>query len=89
MSNSAFDPLNPFHLDRAKYLEIARTQGLSAAITALHLDSELLERETFEGQEGWRPELYEYSKQVREFSRELWAMRPNDLESLNKPGQLG
>ena len=89
MSNTASSSSTPYFLDREKYLEIARTEGLPAAITTLHLDSEKLERETFEGQEGWQPALYEYSKQVREFSRELWNMRPTDLETLNQPIRQG
>jgi hypothetical protein len=59
-------------LNKEKYLEILRNQGLSAALTALHRDTEKVEFETFEGQQGWRPELFEYLKEVRNFSRELW-----------------
>jgi hypothetical protein len=58
--------------DREKYLTILKANGLSAALTALHVDIERLEFETFEGREGWRPELFEELKQIRQFSRELW-----------------
>jgi hypothetical protein len=59
-------------IDREKYLEIAKNDGISAAITTLHLDTERMEFETFEGQAGYRPELFEHLKKVREFSCELW-----------------
>jgi len=58
--------------DRQKYLNILKSDGLSAALTALHLDIERIEFETFEGREGWKPELFEELKQIRIFSRELW-----------------
>jgi hypothetical protein len=61
-------------LDRAKYLEILSSEGLSAALTALHRDTERLEFESFEGRDGWDPELYQYLEQVRAFSRELWRV---------------
>ena len=76
---------NPFYLDREKYLELFHAEGLSAAITQLHLDTERLEHETFEGREGWQPELFEYLKQVREFSRELWGKRPAIVEPFRHP----
>jgi hypothetical protein len=62
----------PFQLDRAKYLEIAKSEGLAAALTALHRDSERMEFETFEGRDGYQAELYAYLEEVRTFSRELW-----------------
>ena len=57
---------------REKYLTILKNEGLNQALTALHLDIERLEFETFEGREGWKPELFETLKQIRQFSRELW-----------------
>jgi hypothetical protein len=76
---------SPFHLDREKYLAIFQSEGLSAALTQLHLDTERLEHETFEGREGWQPELFEYLKKVREFSRELWGKRPTTVEPFRHP----
>jgi len=76
---------NPFHLDREKYLAIIESDGLSTALTQLHLDTERLEHETFEGREGWQPELFEYLKKVREFSRELWGKRPTIVEPFRHP----
>jgi len=78
-------PENPFHLDREKYLAILESDGLPAAITQLHLDTERLEHETFEGREGWQPELFEYLNQVREFSRELWGKRETTIEPFRHP----
>ncbi len=71
----AFQPI-----DKDKYFRIQRSEGLSAAITALHEDTEVLEVETFEGRSGWQPELFEYLKEVREFSRELWDIQLNSPE---------
>ena len=59
-------------IDREKYIKILKSQGLSAALTALHRDTEKLEFEAFEGKAGYQPELVEYLEGVREFSRDLW-----------------
>ncbi len=59
-------------LDREKYLRIAKSEGLSKALTTLHLDSEKWEQETFEGVKGWQPEMWTYLQEVRNFSIELW-----------------
>lgn len=61
-----------FTLDKEKYLKILKTDGLSAALTTLHRDSWEWEHETFEGQAGWQPDMYEKLEEVRKFSRELW-----------------
>lgn len=66
-------------LERAKYLDIVRGEGLSAALTALHRDAERLEFETFEGEGGFKPELYAYLEEVRAFSRELWRVSLGDV----------
>ena len=58
--------------DREKYLMILKAEGLPAALTALHKAIERTEFETFEGREGWQPEIFEQLKQIRDFSRELW-----------------
>lgn len=59
-------------IDKEKYIQIARSQGANAAITRLHLDTDLIENESFEGKKGWDPELFEQIKKIRDFSRELW-----------------
>lgn len=68
-------------LDRAKYIEIVKSEGLSAALTALHRDSERMEFETFEGRDGYKPELYAYLEEVRSFSRELWRVSLGTMPS--------
>lgn len=69
-----------FKLDREKYLGILEREGLSAAITALHLEQERMEFETFEGEKGWQPELWTELEAVREFSRELWDRAMNQKQ---------
>ena len=61
-----------FQLDREKYLNILRTQGLAAALTALHRDRDGFEFETFEGQAGYQPESWGHLLEVNQLSRELW-----------------
>ncbi|RYZ68903.1 MAG: hypothetical protein EOP09_08665, partial [Proteobacteria bacterium] len=45
-------------LDRDKYFQILKIEGLSAALTTLHRDQEVLEFNTFEGRDGYIPEMY-------------------------------
>lgn len=59
-------------LDREKYVNILRSEGLHTAITALHRDMERIENEAFEGRDGYNPELVSYLGELREFSRSLW-----------------
>lgn len=66
-------------LDRAKYLEILKTEGLPAALTALHRDGEVLEFETFEGDGGYKPDHYAFLEEVRTFSRELWRVSLGEI----------
>ncbi|MGZ3688352.1 MAG: hypothetical protein ACXWPM_07010 [Bdellovibrionota bacterium] len=63
-----------FKLNKEKYLTIARAQGAQVALTALHRDMNQWEIETFEGEKGWQPQMFEDLKSVRDFSRELWEM---------------
>jgi len=60
--------------DREKYLQILRTEGINAAVTALHLDTERWEVDTFEGTEGYQPEMWKDLLAIRSFSRELWEI---------------
>jgi hypothetical protein len=62
------------HFDREKYIQIMREGGIAKALTALHLDTERWEADTFEGVDGYQPEMFQDLKGVREFSRELWEM---------------
>lgn len=59
-------------LDREKYFQIARTEGLNAALTRLYRDTERWEWDTFEGEEGYKPQQWEVLRDVRAFARELW-----------------
>jgi hypothetical protein len=68
-------------VDREKYLKIAEEEGADAALNALHQEIREWELETFEGKLGYRPELYEEMKKLREFSRELY-----NIELFGKPG---
>ena len=61
-----------FKLDREKYLEIFKNQGINAALTVLHHDKERYEQETFEGANGYQPQMWEDLIQFRNFSLELW-----------------
>ena len=61
-----------FQIDKQKYVQIMNSEGLNAALTALHRDSEQWEYQTFEGDDGWKPEDWEKMREVRKFSRELW-----------------
>jgi hypothetical protein len=63
-----------FKLDKEKYIQIIRTEGLNAALTRLHRDSEHWEWDTFEGEGGWKPQQWEAMREVRNFSRELWEI---------------
>ena len=73
-----------FTLDREKYTKILKNDGLAAALTALHRDTERVEFEAFEGRLGYRPEVVEYLELVREFSRELWRTS-YDVNALESP----
>ncbi|OFZ56052.1 MAG: hypothetical protein A2428_00410 [Bdellovibrionales bacterium RIFOXYC1_FULL_54_43] len=64
--------------EREKYLEIVRIKGYSAALTALHHDLNKWEWQTFEGPEGFLPEMWTDLEKIREFSIELWDMQLRD-----------
>jgi len=59
-------------IDKEKYFRILKSQGLSAALTELHREKEQLEYVTFEGEKGYRPELFGKLQEYCAFSRELW-----------------
>ena len=46
----------------------------NAAVTALHRDTNVWEIETFEGDQGYSPEMWNQLLEIREFSRELWEI---------------
>jgi hypothetical protein len=63
---------------REKYLQIAKAQGIAAALTQLQKDTIEWEYETFEGEKGYQPKEWQALLAVRDFARELWDM---DLRS--------
>ncbi|MBC7693263.1 MAG: hypothetical protein H7222_15980 [Methylotenera sp.] len=75
-----------FKLDREKYYQILKSEGLSAAITTLHRDSTGFEFDTFEGRDGYSREMWDGLFDVREFSRELWnvALEQNLVDPADK-----
>lgn len=61
-------------LDREKYLNIARQEGISTALTALHHDYRDVEFHSFEGPEGYLPDEWKSLQAIRDFSREIWGI---------------
>lgn len=59
------------------YLEIARTEGLQAAVNRLHHDLWKLEQDCFDTPEGYRADLWKKLNELRIFSRELWDQKLN------------
>lgn len=57
---------------KEKYREIAKTQGLQAAVNQLHHDLWEMEKECFDSPEGYQPNLWKNLNEMRLFSRELW-----------------
>jgi hypothetical protein len=68
-------------LDREKYIRILRSEGVNAALTALHADTDFMELETFEGEKGFQPEMWNDLEKVRNFSRELWQVALNEIKT--------
>jgi hypothetical protein len=66
--------IKTFTLDKEKYIAIARSEGVNAALTALHQDTNHWEIETFEGEKGFQPQMFQDMIEVRNFSRELWDL---------------
>jgi hypothetical protein len=62
---------------KESYREMARTQGLEAAVNQLHHDLWSLEKECFDSPEGYRAELWKKLNDLRIFSRELWDQQLN------------
>ncbi len=66
--------LSEFNFDKEKYLKIMKSQGVQAALTALHKDTNKWEIYSFEGEKGYQPKIWQELEKVREFSRSLWDM---------------
>jgi len=67
----------PVDLMKAKYLEMAKSQGYQAAVNQLHQDLWEMEKECFDSPEGYRPNLWKNLNEMRLFSRELWDLNLN------------
>ncbi len=61
-------------LNRQKYLDIVQTQGIPAALTALHRDMAVVEYQAFEGNRKAEPEMLAQLNEMRDFSREIWEL---------------
>ncbi len=63
---------SPLKIDKEKYLQLVRAEGLNSALTCLYRDTETWEHDTFEGEDGYQPGQWETLREVRAFARELW-----------------
>ena len=83
--------MNAPQLDEAKYLQIRDRDGIAAAITTLHNDMRELELQTFETDEGYRPEYWKTLEAMRSFSRVIWDSgleNPALLEGTRVPNPM-
>jgi hypothetical protein len=69
-----FYPMHSLSFEKEKYIKIMQNEGITQALTALHHDTDRWEYQSFEGPEGYQPQLIQALDDVREFSRELWQM---------------
>jgi hypothetical protein len=72
--------MSAIKFDKERYLRIARSEGINAALTALQTDMIRWEYEAFEGEKGYQPEILGDLDEVRLFSRQLWD------QALDEPG---
>ena len=59
-------------IPKEHYFNLLKEKGLSATQTAIHSEIERLEHESFEGSQGYRPDLYRTLDEYRDFCREIW-----------------
>ena len=62
-------------VDKEKYLDIAKQQGLQTAVNLLHHELWQLEQECFDTPNGYQPEVWKKLNELRLFSRELWDLK--------------
>jgi hypothetical protein len=62
-------------LQKEKYLEMAKSQGLQNAVNQLHHDLWEIEKECFDTPDGYQPEIWKHLNEMRIFSRELWDLK--------------
>lgn len=60
---------------RTKYLNMAKTLGIDATITALHNEVGQMESHIYDG--GYEKSRLELVQQLRELSREIWTTKFN------------
>ena len=71
---SKFLDMAMIQFNREKYIQMAKSMGLDAALTRLHDDIREWEYEAFEGEAGYQPQMIEDLDKIRDFSRELWQI---------------
>lgn len=76
--------MSTFQFDKEKYLQIMKKEGIAAALSQLHKDTTRWEFLSFEGTDGWNPEMWRNLDKVRAFQRELWEIALNQSEPANK-----
>ncbi len=59
---------------KQKYLDLAKSAGVQAAVNQLHHDLWNLEQECFDTPNGYQPEVWKQLNELRLFSRELWDL---------------
>lgn len=79
--------MSTFRFSKEKYLQIAKTEGAEAALTQLHKDTIGWEIESFEGEKGYQPAMWNDLHEVRAFSRELWDLATLSEDSEKKNGK--
>lgn len=63
------------NFDREKYITIAKTKGLSQAISQIHNDIWEVEYKCFENENGYDPQVWKTLTSMRLFSREIWDLK--------------
>ena len=66
-------PVLPVKDIREKYLRLAKSQGVDAAISALHNELGSLEGRVFDG--GYRQERFARTEELRTLARELYTLK--------------
>ena len=67
--------MNDSNFTKQKYLDLVKSDGLEAAVNALHQDLWTLEQECFDTPEGYQPGVWKHLNELRLFSRELWDLK--------------
>lgn len=73
--------MSTFTFNKEKYLQLAQAEGIQAALTLLHHDTNSWEIQAFEGESGYQPDMWKEIEKARECSRELWEVALSRLPS--------